>query len=263
MRIGRTYWTLQRWIAPGLTNSQDAYRDSLLSHLANRPRWLDLGCGHQFLPDWAWTPDPQLLSRLPRVAGVDADLGSLRRHASLKYRVGGDISRLPFAAESFDLVTANMVMEHVADPERTLEEVSRVLAPGGLFLFHTPNVASPLVFLAARLPDRFVKLVVRVLEGRAEEDVYPTVYGINTRARVAELGGRAGFRLERAQLAANGALTASLGPLALFELLCIRITGWRRFHFLRPAIIAALRKPHGETSRAAAMGGNGTGGAAA
>ena len=45
MKVGRTYWKLQEWIAPGLANSQYIYRDVLLKQLANRPRWLDLGCG--------------------------------------------------------------------------------------------------------------------------------------------------------------------------------------------------------------------------
>jgi len=117
------YWFLRRRILPALTHSQRAYRDVLLSSLKARPRWLDLGCGHQFTPDWAWLPDPDVVARLPRVIGVDRDPSSIKRHQSLKGRVLGDIAELPFAPASFDLVTANMVMEHVRHPERVLREV--------------------------------------------------------------------------------------------------------------------------------------------
>jgi len=53
--------------------------------------------------------------------------------------VTGDAALLPFADESFDLVIANDSMEHFADPEGTLNEISRVTRPGGrIFVFFTP-----------------------------------------------------------------------------------------------------------------------------
>jgi SAM-dependent methyltransferase len=42
--------------------------------------------------------------------------------------------RLPFADGEFDLVVNNQVMEHVADLDRVLREIHRVLKPGGLLL---------------------------------------------------------------------------------------------------------------------------------
>jgi SAM-dependent methyltransferase len=42
--------------------------------------------------------------------------------------------RLPFADDSFDMVCANFVFEHVQDFDRALTEVRRVLRPGGIFL---------------------------------------------------------------------------------------------------------------------------------
>lgn len=50
-----------------------------------------------------------------------------------------DAMRLPFADGQFDLVTANDSMEHFADPQAALAELSRVLRPGGsLCLYFTP-----------------------------------------------------------------------------------------------------------------------------
>ncbi len=49
----------------------------------------------------------------------------------------GDAMELPFRAGSFDLVTSNLAMQWVAEPEQMLAEMRRVLAPGGLILFST------------------------------------------------------------------------------------------------------------------------------
>ncbi len=50
---------------------------------------------------------------------------------------------LPFANASLDLVVLNEVIEHVADHEQTLREVSRVLVPGGRCLIFAPNRLYP------------------------------------------------------------------------------------------------------------------------
>jgi SAM-dependent methyltransferase len=46
---------------------------------------------------------------------------------------------LPFADASFASVVSMHSVEHVPDPERVLEEVVRVLEPGGVAVFATPN----------------------------------------------------------------------------------------------------------------------------
>ena len=48
---------------------------------------------------------------------------------------------IPFDDEVFDIVVNNMVMEHVPDLERVLDEIRRVLIPGGLVLSLFPDRA--------------------------------------------------------------------------------------------------------------------------
>jgi ubiquinone/menaquinone biosynthesis C-methylase UbiE len=48
----------------------------------------------------------------------------------------GDVHALHFPDATFDTVTASLVFCSVTDPRRGLEEVHRVLKPGGRFLFH-------------------------------------------------------------------------------------------------------------------------------
>jgi SAM-dependent methyltransferase len=49
-----------------------------------------------------------------------------------------DAHGLPFPAASFDLVVAVAVLEHVADPQRCVAEIARVLTPGGHVFAVTP-----------------------------------------------------------------------------------------------------------------------------
>ncbi len=56
-------------------------------------------------------------------------------------QVNLDEEQLPFASESFDTVVSNSMIEHRFLPERTLDECSRVLKPGGKFLVCLPNIA--------------------------------------------------------------------------------------------------------------------------
>jgi SAM-dependent methyltransferase len=49
-----------------------------------------------------------------------------------------DMTAMQFADGSFDVLIANHVLEHVADLEAALREVSRVLAPGGMAILQTP-----------------------------------------------------------------------------------------------------------------------------
>jgi ubiquinone/menaquinone biosynthesis C-methylase UbiE len=48
-----------------------------------------------------------------------------------------DLSRLPFPAESFDCVTCGYVLEHLPDARTGLQELARVMVPGGKMLLLT------------------------------------------------------------------------------------------------------------------------------
>ncbi len=101
-------------------------------------RWLDLGTGAGY--------GTEILAAGARaVVGVDLDLGTLR-YAATRYPgaayacMEGD--HLGLAASSFDGVVCLEVIEHVREPVVLLEEIARVLRPGGLFVLSTPNAAA-------------------------------------------------------------------------------------------------------------------------
>ncbi|WP_394846791.1 bifunctional 2-polyprenyl-6-hydroxyphenol methylase/3-demethylubiquinol 3-O-methyltransferase UbiG [Pendulispora brunnea] len=108
-----------------------------LEQRAGRCNVLDVGCGAGFLAN-------DLARRGHHVTGLDFAAEALdvaRAHdptRSVTY-CHGDARSLPFADGSFDAVCAMDFLEHVEDPARIVAEVSRVLAPNGLFVFHTFN----------------------------------------------------------------------------------------------------------------------------
>ena len=162
----------------------------------SRPDWLDVGCGWHF--DWPWQPDreKELISRA-NVVGIDPDREAISRHRSIKKRTVGCIERLPFDGASFDLLTANVVMEHVKYPALALSEVYRVLRPGGIFVFRTPSARNYSVRIARRIPQQPKVWLACVIERRKPEDVYPAYYRLNTCEMIAEICEIVGFRSVR------------------------------------------------------------------
>lgn len=52
----------------------------------------------------------------------------------------GEVWEAGFAAAAFDVVTCWHVLEHTSDPRRVVEEIRRVLRPGGRLMLATPNI---------------------------------------------------------------------------------------------------------------------------
>ena len=99
---------------------------------------VDLGCGPGLLTIKLAQTAPGL-----RVTGVDLSpemLAQAEEHAwdaALSDRVDfrlGDASRMPFADGSLDLAVSTLSLHHWSDPVAVLNEIARVLRPGGAFL---------------------------------------------------------------------------------------------------------------------------------
>jgi ubiquinone/menaquinone biosynthesis C-methylase UbiE len=158
------------------------------------PDWLDVGCGWHF--DWRWEPEREkaMLSRA-NVVGLDPDWQALSRHRTITHRTVGKVETLPFASGSFDLVTANVVVEHLKYPSLAFAEVFRVLRSGGAFVFRTPSARSYFVRIARRLPQGLkVWLASKVIENRDPADIYPAHYRANTPEVIQEICRLIGFR---------------------------------------------------------------------
>jgi SAM-dependent methyltransferase len=240
----RRYLFYERWrrrIAPGVSNPQDDYEQLLFGAVEATTRWLDLGCGHELLPSWRPDQEKVLLARPALFVGVDAEMASLKANRFASNKVGGNIGRLPFADRAFDLVTANMVVEHLDDPEMQFKEVRRVLRDGGRFAFHTPNGDGYFVRLRRLVSGRLAKALAGVLEGRPSEDVFPVHYRANTTSELRRLATDCGFEIERLDLVRSDAILFMMPPLFFPELLLLRALGNDRWARFRPNLIAVLR----------------------
>lgn len=238
----RFYFRAEKRITPALRSSQYAYYEALRSALAGSPRWLDLGCGHQVFADWMTREQEAVIRQSALVAGIDLDWEGLRRHAGIQRRVLGDLTHLPFRSRAWDVISANMVLEHLADPAVVLREIHRALVPGGALVFHTPSLYHWGTLVARALPDGVKKRLIRFFEGRAEEDVFHTHYRINTEAAVRRYAEQCGFEVTAIAHVSSSATLKMLGPIVLLELLYLRLIEHPRLAPLRSGLVVTLRK---------------------
>jgi SAM-dependent methyltransferase len=92
------------------------------------------------------------------IVGVDADKEALSEAQKLGIETRwADLDEpLPFDGESFDVVVAGELLEHLRDPRRLVAEARRVLRSGGTFVASVPNayrLKNRLRFLAGRKPE--------------------------------------------------------------------------------------------------------------
>lgn len=173
--------------------------DSLVASMGTLGRLLDVGCG-----------DGASCVAATR-AGVtsvmlDVQHDALRR---AKVRPGGvqvvrgDGSFLPFGDEAFSAALLNDVVEHLADPARTLREVHRVLRPGAVVRVSTVHRSAPRnifsdphwgLFGVTVLPIPVARLYVERIRRRGTSF---DVFRLFTRRSLAALLDANGFIVER------------------------------------------------------------------
>ncbi|MBV9228068.1 MAG: 3-demethylubiquinone-9 3-O-methyltransferase [Chloroflexi bacterium] len=102
---------------------------------------LEIGCGGGLICE-------NLLQRGAVTVGIDPShkaLEAARTHTQQSgfghnaYYEHGYAEALPYANGSFSVIVCLDVLEHVSDLPKTIREITRVLAPGGIFIFDTIN----------------------------------------------------------------------------------------------------------------------------
>ncbi|HET7419438.1 MAG TPA: methyltransferase domain-containing protein [Candidatus Dormibacteraeota bacterium] len=191
LTVQNAYRERYRAIRPGWTSSGDQLEAIVRSHVTPSSRVLDLGCGRGGVVELIWRD-------VRFAAGIDPDAPSLASHRAAGMPVVRGVGEtLPFVDSSFDLIVSLWVLEHLRDPAATLREVRRVLAPGGHFVFVTPNLRNPLMLanrIGKALPALQRRLVPRVY-GRDEADTFPVQYRANTVDAVRALAGQSGLQI--------------------------------------------------------------------
>ena len=242
----RATWQLQRRILPHLRWNQEIWGETIRQYLAHSVRWLDAGCGWRLLGKDLDPLENDLVSRARSVVGVDLDFPHLRKHVNISRRICASLESLPFSNASFDLVTCNMVVEHLPDPFPTFQELSRVLAPGGTLLVHTPNTRNYLILaniLAKKLLPRSVILKL-TRDNRQADDIYLTYYRANNASALRNLGESVNLRPELVRFLTHPQpYSRFFAPLAFFELLLMGAITTRPLNRFGTTIVTAFWKP--------------------
>jgi SAM-dependent methyltransferase len=107
----------------------------LLPHLRPGMTLLDVGCGPGTITaDLAKLVSPGRVVALDYAEGILAQARATAAEQGVADRtefVTGDVHALDFPDDSFDVVHAHQVLQHVGDPVRALAEMRRVCKPGG------------------------------------------------------------------------------------------------------------------------------------
>ena len=124
------------WTTTDMFETPDYYARCLdLAGPVRGERILDVACGGGYLLKEAG-------GRGLTLSGLDIAQAALDRTAKIVPQADlrqGEAEHMPFADGSFDIVTCLGSLEHFLEPSRALEEMRRVLAPGGRAIVAIPN----------------------------------------------------------------------------------------------------------------------------
>ncbi len=226
------------------------FENAVRRHLRAGDTLLDAGCGHgapvlrKFIGSAA---------KLIGVDLVDFDTGV----PGLQL-INRDLTDTGLDDACVDVIMSRSVMEHITDPPATYREMSRVLRPGGHFVFLTGNMWDYAAIIAKLVPNRYHPWIVARTQGRQERDTFPVAYKTNTRRAVDKFARDARFEIVSFEyLGQYPAYFLFNGPLFLMA------TGYEKaiskvsaLNFLQGWILVVLRKRDDGGQRAAAKGGS-------
>lgn len=144
------YLSLQFFLLPLQSRMRSELQTLALQHLSaanDRPLILDVG-GRKS-PSTVGVPGDVVISDLPRASAIQNQLGLgindgiiaqvQQRRSNIKQIVYDDMATSQLPDNTYDLVMAMEVLEHVEADASFVANVHRVLKPGGVFLMSTPN----------------------------------------------------------------------------------------------------------------------------
>lgn len=142
----------------------------LLPYLTEDAKVLDVGCG-------PGTITAGLAERVPRgrVTGVDASEQVVEQarelaadRPNLEFTTG-DVYALGYPDDSFDVVFAHQILQHLSDPVLALREMGRVTRPGGLVAARDGDFGGMIWYPELPIMDEWLILYQRVARGNGGE----------------------------------------------------------------------------------------------
>lgn len=114
-------------------------KENILSLLETNPKAkvLDLGCG-----DGSWTKKVAQKIGTKNITGVDICRGNPCGCPPATFVHSNLNNKFPFPNNSFDVISANQIIEHIDNTDLFLSEIKRVLKPNGYAIISTENLSS-------------------------------------------------------------------------------------------------------------------------
>jgi SAM-dependent methyltransferase len=198
---------------------------------------LDIGAGPS-------NPTSDFLATLGAVTGLDVD-PEVQTNRALSDAEVFDGTRFPFPDGSFDACASNYVVEHVPNSALHLQEVRRVLRPGGIYVFRTPNRFHYVGLVSSVTPHWVHELLAGRLRG-LPRDAYdhPTVYAMNSRGSLRKHAHAAALEVEVLRMIEKDPFYARASRLLFYPFMAYErlVNSSEALAGLRANILAVLRK---------------------
>jgi 2-polyprenyl-6-hydroxyphenyl methylase/3-demethylubiquinone-9 3-methyltransferase len=134
-----------RYLTRGFRRRAAFFESEVLPYIPTAGAWLDAGCGTGYF-------SRMLSDRGMKVTGVDASrsmieaainlAGKSTNHSLLQFEVVETVERLPFDDQSFSGCICLSVLEYLQRPGNSLDELARILKPGGMLVISVPDSSS-------------------------------------------------------------------------------------------------------------------------
>lgn len=169
---------------PTLTFAMSRFSDHLDSQQNQTPVVLDVGCGNRSDVSQYLRKEAEYKAI---IHGIDID-DYARENPDIDQIYIGSAEDMPFADDSYDMVSSQFLLEHVEDARKTLQSMSRVLRKNGVLLITIPNPFSPESIATKSTPYSFHIFFKRWVQKvqNASRNTFPTRFAFKTVENIQE-----------------------------------------------------------------------------
>ena len=184
MKYQETYYPESKFGGFSDIDGTIAFYTRIHSLLEGSHTLLDIGCGrgaHIIEDQVRYRKSLRIFKgKCKKVIGIDVD-PLAQSNPFLDEFLLIEREEWPIDDGSVDLALCDWVLEHLEEPELFFSEAARILKPGGYFCIRTANKNSYVVLLSKMIPDCYhSSILTKVQTTRKEDDIFPTLYKVNT-----------------------------------------------------------------------------------
>lgn len=228
-------------LLPNITYNQFFYEKLLEQNINSSSVWLDAAGGFRILPWESKQLEKALFKKAKEVVAVDIEFDTIRKHGTIRKLIVADLQKLPFKNDYFNVITLNVVLEHLKNPSLVVKELVRVLEKRGKIIVHMPNKYGYISFAALLIPAELRKLMHYKLLKYPAGNYHDLYYRCNTKYALNQVMKKYSMRNLYFEYKNTNLFFYFFKPLLFLEILYNFVTE-KLFHILRSAIYAVYEK---------------------